>query len=83
MKMIPYDVNKLGGKKWYARSDNFQTLMEFASGNLDCVKIEGYPQKNAAICCTSLRQSIKRYRIHGVQVIMRRDNVFLIKDRNT
>lgn len=78
MKMVPYDVTKLG---MYARSNNLDTLMDFIDSGFDCVKLEGYTQKNAKNCRNSLENSIKNYRLGGIQVVVRGENVFLVRKK--
>jgi hypothetical protein len=76
MKLVPYDINKA---KRRPKTDNFAVLEEFANSGLECVMIEDYTQKNANICATSLRTSIKRYRRAGVSAFVRDGKVFLVK----
>lgn len=79
MKITPYDINKLGTMKGYAKSDNLRLLEEFVNSDLDCVKIEDYPHKRAAGCYTSFYSAIKRYNMTGVKVCTRGEDVFLVK----
>jgi hypothetical protein len=78
MKFVPYDKKNIekGVKR---KSDNFKLLFDFQNSDLDCAKVLDYTQKNAAICQTSLMASIKRYHFNNIFVIVRKENVYLIK----
>lgn len=77
MKLVPYDVSKIN-KNLYAKTDNYRILTTFLESGLDCAKLEGWPQSSVSSCLSSLKSSIKRYRM-GVDVISRKGEVFLIK----
>lgn len=77
MKLVPYEISKLGSIKGY--SNNRALLQEFVESDLDCVKVEGFTQKEARYCASSLSNSVKRYRIANVKVITRKNEVFLVK----
>lgn len=81
MRLIPYEKEQLGElrKGGYNKSDIFTTLNEFANSDLNCVKIEGWTQKNAVGCYTSFHRSISRYKMTGIRVVKRGDEVFLVK----
>ena len=79
MKLIPYDIKKIGGKQWYSKSENLKILEEFVKSDMECAKIEDYPQKSAMVCISSLQGSIKRYRIAGIQAMLRNGEAYLIK----
>lgn len=79
MKLIPYDIKKIGGSSWYKKSENLRILEEFANSDMECAKIEDYTQKSAEVCVSALKSAIKRYRIAGVQAMMRKGEAYLIK----
>lgn len=76
MKMTPYDKSKLSVRM--PRSNNYGIIEEFVRSGYECVKLEGYTQRDATICALSLRASIKRYGFH-VDVAKRGEDVYLIK----
>lgn len=57
----------------------FETLEDFINSGHDCVKLVGYPHKNARCCYHSFQEAIKRYRMKTVKVSVRKDNVYLIR----
>ncbi len=79
MKLTPYDINKLGGIRGYAKTNNLKVLEEFANSDSDCVKVEDYPHKTATGCYTALNKSIKTFNMTGIRVCQRGQDVFLVK----
>jgi hypothetical protein len=79
MKLIPYDINKIRGSKWYSKSENLRILEEFNDSGLECVKVENYTCKDAYNCASSLKNSIKIYRMPWIKAMARNGEVFLIK----
>lgn len=77
MKLVPYNKDDLRIKRSY--TDNYKILMEFAESDLDCVKLEGWTQKNAKSAQQSMWNSIRRYHLYGIKVVVRGNNVFLLK----
>ena len=78
MTFSAYDINKIG-KSVYAKSDNLKLLEAFADSGLECVKVEGWTQKNASICAGSINNSIERYHMNNFTCISRKGEVFLIR----
>lgn len=78
MKLVAYDKEKLMGSV-YKRTKNQNVLKEFINSDLDCVRVEGWTQNNADSCANSFRQSIKRFRVTGIQVFVRKGEVYLVK----
>lgn len=78
MKLVPYEKKKLGN--YYARTSNLKILEEFLDSGLDCAKLEDYPHKNAYSCSASLRKSIQRFGMKGITIMVRKNDVFLIKN---
>lgn len=76
MTLVPYDINKVEVKK---NANLFKVLDEFHKSEYDCMKIEDYPHKNANICASALRASIKRYKLFSIKVCVRGNDVILIK----
>lgn len=79
MKLVPYDINKIGGRGWYSKSENQRILEEFAKSDLECVKVEKYSHKDAYCCASALKNSVKTYRMNNIKVMARDGEVFLIK----
>ena len=81
MRLVPYEKEKLGELKrgGHGKSDIFTILNEFANSDLNCVKIEEWTQKTANGCYTSIHRSISRYKMTGIKVVKRKDEVFLVK----
>lgn len=78
MKLVQYDINKLIKKK-RVRSNNLAILEEFMNSGLDCVKVEGFTNKNTKSCCNSLNLSIKRYGYKTIKSVTYGGEVFLVK----
>jgi hypothetical protein len=76
MRLIPADINEV--KRPYARINDL--ILEFHESNLNCVKVEGYTQKTAFSCANSLRVSAKRLGLFHIKAMVRKDNVYLIKE---
>lgn len=76
MKLVPYNAKNL---KYYRRTSNLKILEEFIASDLKCVKIEGYPHKNAKSCASCLNASIRRFHVNSVKVLLRKDDVILLK----
>lgn len=79
MKLVEYDINKIDGARGYRKSDNLKILEEFVESGMECAKVEGYNNKTAAHCATSLNTSIKRYNLGGIRAISRKGVCYLIK----
>ena len=80
MRLVPYDKKKLGNLRARGcKSNIFSILEEFANSDLDCVKIEGWTQKNAIGCQTSFIRSIKHYNMTNIRVVKRGEEVYLVK----
>jgi hypothetical protein len=77
MKLVPSDVKNLG---FYKKSSNYELLKEFMDSGLKCAELEDFPHSSAAACMSSLRGSIKRYRLFNVRVLTRKGHVFLVRD---
>lgn len=81
MKLIPYDIKEAMKKKRYKPTNNLELLEEFIESGLDCVKVEGWTQKNAEICTSSIKSSIKYYGMTNIECFYRKDEVFLIRKK--
>lgn len=76
MKLVPYEAKNI---KHYKSTKNLEILEEFIESDMSCAKLEGYTQKNAKNCQSSLLGAIKRFHIHGVKVLVRKEDVILLK----
>lgn len=79
MKLVEYDINKIEGAKCYKKSDNLRILEEFIESGMEYAKVEGFNNKTAMHCATSLNTSIKRYNLGGIRAISRKGVCYLIK----
>ena len=79
MRLVAYDVKKLGGQLCMAKCKNQALIEEFIASGMECAKIEGFTQKTAQICASSLNLTIKRFNFGGVRAISRGNEAFLIK----
>ena len=79
MKLIPCDKKAIATVK-EVRSDNFKLLWDFVESGEVCAQVEGYPHKTANSCASSLRTAVKNYKLNTVAVVVRRGNVYLIKN---
>ena len=78
MKLVPYDLEKIGYYGAYRKTRNLKILDEFVKSGHRCVKIEDYPQKDAKNCSRSLKASIRKFKLNGIKVSVRGQDVFLI-----
>ena len=78
MKLVPYNLSDLGHIGGYRKTSNLKILDEFVKSGYQCVKVENYPQKDAANCRNSLVNSIKKFKLNGIKVSVRGRDVFLI-----
>lgn len=79
MKLVPYDVNKLGNRSFKA-CRNQTIIQQFLDSGETCVKLDGYPHKSASVCRSVMGASIQRMKLDStVKVILRKGEVFLIR----
>lgn len=80
MKLVPYDVEKLGnlcGRKFRC---NQNIVYEFFQSDLKCAKVEGMNAKNAHIAQNMLCRACKRLNLDkSITAISRKGEVFLVK----
>ena len=60
------------------RSNNRAILEGFMNSGFDCVKVEGFTNKNTKSCCNSLNLSIKRYGYKTIKAVTYGGEVFLV-----
>ena len=77
MKMVPYDLEKL--ERMFRPTKWFEVLNDFDNGDIDCVMITGYSNKNAKSCQSSIDAAIKRFKFTNIRVSKIKGDVFLIK----
>lgn len=78
MKLVPCEIDKLGYEP--RRSTKlYRLLTEFANGNADCVRLEGWTNKSARTCVNSIQLSINRYYKGLIHVFERDGEVYLVK----
>lgn len=77
MKLVPYDMKKLG----YTKTKILTILEEFEKSGLDCARVEDHGCKNAKSCAASLRMAVKRFHMNNIEVITRKDQVYMIHKR--
>lgn len=70
-------VNKKNGRN--VKSDPYRVIKEFDIRGRDCVRIEGFPQKNAIVCVASLRATLKKHKIYHIEIVRRGDTIYLIR----
>ena len=78
MKLVAYDKKKLK-VDGYTPTANMRFIEEFANSSMDCAKVEGWTQKKAWYCATSLNNTIKRMGKKNIKAISRKNEVFLLK----
>lgn len=76
MKMISTDRPKVNDQK---RTRNRDILEEFANSGEDCVMLKDWKHKNAASFQASLLNSIRYFGIKNVSVVVRGDNIYLLR----
>lgn len=79
MRLVAYEMSKLMEGPIFTRTKNMEIIEEFVNSGMDCAKVEGFTQKTADSCATSLNLSIKRFNKAGIKAISRKGEVFLIK----
>lgn len=79
MKMVPYSAEKLNYRQGMVKGQIFALIDSFLNSDHQCVKITGWNHKSANVCKSSLDAVIKRERFFGVKVVVRGDEVFLVK----
>lgn len=78
MILIPKDKKELERKRPYTKY--YETLVEFRDGNVDCVLVKGWTNKDATSCASSILNSIKRYKMDNqIRVRTVDGEVYLIK----
>lgn len=78
MKLVPCE--RVETRYHGNRSDILETIMDFKESEHECAKLEDFPHKNAKICATTFRHAIKYYKICGIKVTYRGDEVYFIKE---
>lgn len=78
MRLVAYELKNLKGRS-YCKCKNQALIEEFVASDMECAKVEGFTQQDAAQCAGSLNRSIARFNIGGVRAISRNGEVFLIK----
>lgn len=58
---------------------NWRILNEFAESGLDCCRLKGWTNKKALYCKNSLDLSIKRYKMFTIKVVVRNEQVYLMR----
>ena len=81
MKLVAYDKEKLN-LGMYKKTKNLKILNEFINSDMDCARVEGYSNVNAASCASSLKRSVDRFRMTGIEVFVRKGEVYLVKKTN-
>lgn len=61
------------------RSDPYRFIKEFDNRGYDCVRLEGFPHKNAMVCVASLRATMKKHKIYHIEIVRRGDTIYLIR----
>lgn len=79
MKLTPFDKNKLN--IGYKPTTIFNFLNEFKEMDCDCVKVEDTDKhyKNIASAQGAFHNSIKHFKMHGIEAISRGGVLYLIK----
>lgn len=78
MRLVAYDLKDLGTVRM-ARCKNQKLIEEFLASDMECAKIEGFTQKDAHSCVSSLNTAITRFNFAGVRAITKNGEAFLIK----
>lgn len=79
MKLVPYDVKKLGNRSFKA-CRNQKIIQQFLDSGETCVKLEDYPHKSANVCRCVVNASIRRMKLDStVKTVLRNGEVFLIR----
>lgn len=76
MKLVSVDTipeRKKGYTKWSAILD------EFMNSDATIVRLEGWTNKDAYSCQSSIHKAINTYRLDGVQAMARNGEVYLVK----
>lgn len=76
MKLVPYDIEKIGE---YKLCCNQEIVYEFAQSDLKCAKVENLHTKNAYITQRALQNACKKMHLDNIIVVSRKGEVFLVK----
>lgn len=76
MNVILYKKND---SVFYSKGDNLKVLTDFIDSDCDIVELTNYSHKSPNNCISTFSQAIKKYRIHGIKVVMRKGRIFLMK----
>ena len=78
MNLVRWDIKNIDNT-CYSKTKNQSILEEFINSGMECAKVEGWTQPQAYHCASSLNNTIKNSRMHGVKAISRKGEVILIK----
>lgn len=79
MRLVAYNKKDLG-YRGYKKTKNQVIIDEFIESGLDCAKLEGWTNKDAGSCATSINISIKRFKKTGIRCISMKGEVYLIRE---
>ena len=78
MILTPVDLNEI--KKFYKRTKVQSILQEFQNSEYEAVRLDDHGYKNASTDAATFAKSISRFKMLGIKVITRNQNVYLIKE---
>ena len=62
------------------KSNVYKLLKDFEASGHDCVRLASYTQKNAVTCAASIRAAIKHYNMTWLNVIRRKDTIYIFRE---
>lgn len=78
MYLTPAKLSDLG--TCYKRGNNQEIIEEFANSGNECMKIEGWAHKNAAICARAMNRSIQSCGYYSaIRATQKGNDVYLVK----
>lgn len=70
MKLVKCDLMEIDGG-YYKPTKNQRILKEFIDSGMECAKLEGWTNKTASSCASSLSASVRRFGFNNIAVVCR------------
>ena len=79
MELVRCSSVEIKNEHLYKKTKNQMLLEDFLASDMDVAFVKNYPHKNAKSCYWSLKQSAKKFGIHGVDFMIRGQRVYIIR----
>lgn len=78
MRLIPDNINNINLRA-YNPTRNQAIIKEFAEGDNDCVKVEGWTHKTPFSCANALNTAARTMNMTQVRAVVRKGEVYLYR----